>query len=354
VLVVEDMRLHAAQLTGILEEEGCTVRLGGNGVEALELILQRHPDIIISDIVMPEMDGYELCRRVKRDPKMQQIPVVLVTSLTETEDILRGLECGADNLIPKPFKRDYLVSRIRLSLEAASREEEGVMGGVMIDFAGHEYYITARRLQIINLLLSTYETAVQKNAELEEANRDLVVAQKRLAEQAEALRSLSLRDELTGLHNRRGFVTLAKHELKVARRTKTPLLLFYLDLDNMKQINDTRGHGVGDEALVELAQVLRDTFREADLIGRIGGDEFVVLEVNAVPDNAEVFTHRLQDALRSRSQEGGGAYDLATSVGVAAFDPDDPVSLDELLRVADAAMYEQKALKRDGKSDGRQ
>lgn len=342
VLVVEDTRIYAAQLTRILEEEECSVRLATNGVEALELLLDKLPDIIISDIVMPEMDGYELCRRVKRDPKLAQIPVVLVTTLTDPEDILKGLESGADNLVPKPFRRDYLVSRVRQSLENASREDEGMMGGVMVDFAGHEYYITAKRLQIINLLLSTYETAVQKNAELARANQDLIAAQETLASQAEALRDLSLRDELTGLYNRRGFTTLAEHELKVACRTQTRLAAFYLDLDNLKHINDTFGHSEGDKALVALAEALSATFRDSDIIARLGGDEFVVLEIGASPENAESAAGRLDKELRSRVARDSLQYDLAASVGAASFDPKDPVALADLLDAADAAMYEQK------------
>ena len=226
------------------------------------------------------------------------------------------------------------------------------MGGVMVDFAGHEYYITARRLQIINLLLSTYETAVQKNAELAKANHDLLAAQQTLARQADELRDLSLRDELTDLLNRRGFMTLAEHELRLAKRTKTPLLLFYLDVDNMKYINDTWGHTEGDKALAELTRVLKTTFRDADIIARVGGDEFVVLEIDAALKDVETFTRRLAERLGWRDARKSQPYDIALSIGFAAFDPLEPVTLEELMQTADHVMYEQKKSKGRGRGGG--
>lgn len=353
VLIVEDSHMQALQLRHVLEQEGCCVRVAGDGVHALEMLLAKRPHVVISDIVMPEMDGYELCRRIKRDPNLAEIPVILVTTLSDPQDVLKGLECGADNMIPKPYDKAYLVSRVRYSLDNCGRcEEEGGLGGVMIAFAGHEYYITARRLQIINLLLSTYETAVQKNSDLERVNRELLAAQATLAKQAEELRELSLRDGLTGLYNRRGFDMLADHELKVAARTHAPALILYLDIDGMKDINDAFGHGEGDSAIVALADALLATVREIDVVARVGGDEFVVLQIGASTGDAETFSERLMKHLAGDDRGAKCGYEVVPSIGVAAFDPEKPRSLEALVKKADTAMYAAKKAKHKGRARG--
>ena len=158
----------------------------------------------------------------------------------------------------------------------------------------------------------------------------------------ETLRALALLDDLTGLYNRRGFSILAEQQLKTANRTKRRMVLLFADLDGLKRINDTFGHSEGDQALIETANVLRETFRESDIIARIGGDEFVVLaiETNGLP--AEILTTRLQENLAARNAREVRRYKLSLSVGLARYDPDRPCSLDELLDQADRAMYERK------------
>jgi diguanylate cyclase (GGDEF)-like protein/PAS domain S-box-containing protein len=162
----------------------------------------------------------------------------------------------------------------------------------------------------------------------------------------ETLRTISTTDELTGLLNRRGFFTLAQQEIRVANRNKNHLLLFYMDLDGMKKINDTLGHPEGDLALVEAASVLKEIFRESDIIGRLGGDEFAVLiQENASSSDAEVILDRLRDTLRERNDLPGRRYTLAISAGVKSYDPENPCSLDELLSRADTRMYLEKQSK---------
>ena len=158
----------------------------------------------------------------------------------------------------------------------------------------------------------------------------------------ETLRILALLDELTGLYNRRGFSILAEQQLKMAHREKRKLLLLFADLDGMKRINDTFGHEEGDRALVEAADVLRETFRESDVIARFGGDEFVVLAIETNGAPAEALTHRLQENLEARNAGEGRLYDLSLSVGLAHYNPEQPCSIDELVARADRAMYERK------------
>jgi diguanylate cyclase (GGDEF)-like protein len=160
-----------------------------------------------------------------------------------------------------------------------------------------------------------------------------------------ALRSLAHVDELTGLNNRRGFLTLAKQHLKVARRTKRTLWLIFVDLDGFKAINDQFGHREGDLALIKTAEILRKTFRDSDVIARLGGDEFTVLAIHASEDSAEMMTARLQENLRAVNGRSGRRYELGFSVGVARYDPKAMGSIEQLLAKADEALYEEKRSK---------
>ncbi|MBU4262680.1 MAG: PAS domain S-box protein [Proteobacteria bacterium] len=161
----------------------------------------------------------------------------------------------------------------------------------------------------------------------------------------EELRTLSVVDELTGLCNRRGFIALSEQQLKFAERTKKSLVLLFIDFDHMKWINDTLGHQEGDTALIEIAAILRQTFRKSDIIGRIGGDEFAVLVIDTNPE-AQKSIVRLRDTLDSLNSSGTRRYKLALSVGAANFAPENPSSLDELIASADTLMYEEKISKR--------
>jgi len=161
----------------------------------------------------------------------------------------------------------------------------------------------------------------------------------------EALRSLSLTDELTGLYNRRGFMTLAEQQWKLAKRLNSRMLLLYTDIDDLKGINDSQGHQEGDLALVETAALLKDAFRDSDLIARVGGDEFVVLTMGVPEENANVIMGRLQSNLAARNAQGDLPFQLEISTGLASYDPTNPCSLDEMMSQADALMYEQKRSK---------
>jgi DNA-binding response OmpR family regulator len=167
ILIAEDSATQARQLQYILEQQGYRVTAASNGRLALEAALRDKPALIISDVVMPEMNGYELCRRIKSDEQLSDVPVILVTTLSDPHDVIRGLECRADNFILKPYEAEQLLHRIQFVLVNSSmrRSEQSGMG-VEIVFGGQQHFITADRLQILNLLLSTYEAAMQRNHEL--------------------------------------------------------------------------------------------------------------------------------------------------------------------------------------------
>ena len=158
----------------------------------------------------------------------------------------------------------------------------------------------------------------------------------------EQLHVVSLTDELTVLYNRRGFFTLAQQQMKVTERTKKDMLLFFADLDKMKQINDTLGHQEGDKALIEVAAILKEVFRESDIIGRMGGDEFAILAIDTTDESREVLINRLHNTLDNYNKHEGRNYQLSLSIGMAHYDPETPSTLDELMAQADTLMYEEK------------
>lgn len=153
---------------------------------------------------------------------------------------------------------------------------------------------------------------------------------------------LAVRDELTGLSNRRGFLTLAEQQLKAAARDKRSMLAVFVDLDGLKSINDQLGHAEGDRALTDIAEVMRQTFRDSDVIGRIGGDELVALVAEGSPFRADGIIQRLQAALAAFNAAGARPYYLSASIGVARYDPQSPIAIDSLVNRADSEMYENK------------
>jgi signal transduction histidine kinase len=183
ILVIEDSPTQAGQLKSMLENSDFKVHVAVNGRLALEYLQGCTPEIVISDIVMPEMDGYELCRRMREDPKLREIPVILVTSLSDPTDVIKGLEVGADNFITKPYDEKSLLSHIQyLITNREMRKKSQSEIGINVFFSGQNYYITAERLQILDLLLSIYENAYTQNRELIAVQKELNGLNERLEE----------------------------------------------------------------------------------------------------------------------------------------------------------------------------
>jgi DNA-binding response OmpR family regulator len=181
ILVVEDSPTQAINLQYHLEKEEFRVTVAKNGLEALAFLKEHKPSIIISDIVMPEMDGFELCRKIKTDEKLKDIPVILLTALAEPDDIIKGLASGAENFVTKPYDIKFLLSRINyVIVNREMRKKSTAEMGIEVYFAGQRHFITSDRLQILDLLISTYEATVQKSRELECAYKELKKAQDEL------------------------------------------------------------------------------------------------------------------------------------------------------------------------------
>lgn len=190
-LIAEDSRIQAKILENRLIQGGYEVAVAGDGGKALELARQRKPDIIISDIEMPRVTGYEFCRSVKQDPQLRHVPVILLSTLSEPEDIIRGLDAGADNYVTKPYDHNYLLSRIEALRSNPITAESEEATEIQVTLAGQTYRVKSGRQQVLNLLVSTFENAVEKNRELHRANEQLTLAKEKLTQWNTQLESLN-------------------------------------------------------------------------------------------------------------------------------------------------------------------
>lgn len=189
ILMVEDSSTQAEKLKHILESGSINISVDWvpDAKKALEYLNRQHPAIVITDVLMPGMDGFELCTEIKHNPELSLIPVVLLTALSDPQDIIRGLECGADNFITKPYQKDQLLSQIeymlanaRLRKMAHKRSSEVPDMGMEIYFGGKKHYIMSSQLQILDLLFSSFDIYIRKNKELDEMNKQLIARNDRI------------------------------------------------------------------------------------------------------------------------------------------------------------------------------
>ena len=292
VLVVDDLPDNVEILRVRLESRGYAVATAANGEEALAAVRADPPQLILCDVMMPGIDGYEVARRIKQDGQLPFIPIILVTALGETEHIVQGLNTGADDYIAKPYHFQELEARVRAMLRI-------------------------KRLQ----------------DELDQKNRELEVANKRL-------RKLSVTDGLTELFNHRHVHELLHEEFERSRRSQEPLAVVMIDLDRFKAINDTYGHPTGDVVLFETARILKDTAREIDMVGRYGGEEFIAILPNTDEAEGARFAERVRKAVEAHLyRDEATEIRMTCSSGVASFPADGVLTPEELLKSADEALY---------------
>ncbi|PWF55483.1 hybrid sensor histidine kinase/response regulator [Massilia glaciei] len=257
ILIVEDSPTQAERLRRLIGSRAYHTRVAGNGELALAAIRERRPHLVLSDIVMPEMDGYQLCRAIKSDPALREIPVVLVTSLNDPKDIIRGIECGADNFIRKPYADEYLLNRIgQMLVNQKLRKDTNVEIGIALYLGNQKHFINAERQQILDLLISTYEQAVQVNGELHARERQVIELNMRLTEHAAELEAINREIALKNLElaeasrMKSAFIANMSHELRTPLNAIigfTGALLMRLPgpltVDQDKQLNTIRNSG---------------------------------------------------------------------------------------------------------------
>jgi signal transduction histidine kinase len=243
IMGVEDSLVQAKKLKNFLDTNGLNNRLFSNAEDALEALRNDPPVLIISDIVMPGKDGYALCTEVKADPGLREIPVILLTSLRDPLDIIKGLQAGADNFITKPYEEDYLLSRIQYLL--ANKDMRKAGGGEMvmqIMFRGNKYFINSDKKQILDLLLSVYEAAVQRNDQLITTQQELQASNENLTSAYQELEAFSY---------------TVSHDL----RSPLNVVAGYTQL-----LTEEYGHLMDDEGRDYLQKILNSAFSMAKLI----------------------------------------------------------------------------------------
>jgi diguanylate cyclase (GGDEF)-like protein len=301
ILIVDDDRDSVDLLGKWLAMEGYEVSAAGSGREALERIARDRPDLVLLDLLIPPPDGLEVIRAVKKDRLMSTIPLVVMTVKRDVKSKVECLKSGADDFIVKPFHFDELDAVLRASLKK-------------------------------RYLYSSLERA---NRQLKEANEKLL--------------KMSVTDDRTNLLNDRYLRRRLTEEFKRAQRYGSPLSVIMLDLDHFKQINDKYGHDCGDQVLRGFGRLVTENAREIDIVGRFGGEEFLVILPNTDGIRAVIVAERVRRA----AEEHVYAYKeflvrITVSAGIASYPANREVRTeDELLKAADRALYRAKGISRN-------
>jgi len=293
ILVVDDVPANVQLLTTYLKTVGYQVIPARDGEEALALVREAKPDLVLLDVMMPKLNGFEVCKRIKSDEATQYIPVIMVTALNDIEDKIKGQEAGADDFISKPFNKLELLTRVKSLLR----------------------------------IKSLHDQLAEKIAELEIAK--------------ERLRQLAITDGLTGLYNHRYLKEFLKRELERARRHRLSVSIVMIDIDHFKHYNDTHGHQAGDELLKMIARLFKDNIRKIDLAARYGGEEFCLVLLETNRQSAAIVAEKIRnliDAYPFPNEETQPKGKVTVSMGVASF-PEDATDYENLVHIADQRLY---------------
>ncbi|MDO8863107.1 EAL domain-containing protein [Haliea sp. E1-2-M8] len=343
ILVVDDIEENRYYLQALLSGHGYEVAVARHGAEALTVARQIPPDLVVSDLLMPVMDGYTLLRHWKHDKLLRHIPFVVYTATyTEPEDEQLALSLGADGFILKPCEPEDFMARLQ---EVGSKSIRGSPPAL------------AQPTEDTESLLKIYsETLIRKledkMLQLEDANRELQLDIARRQQAEDKLERLAFYDPLTDLPNRRLMEDRLEHSLASSGRQACYGALLFIDLDHFKDLNDSKGHNVGDALLVAVAKRLTGCVREGDTVARFGGDEFVVIleslgeELEQSATSAEVVAEKILEKVATACVQEVDDYRGTASIGISMFHGRG-VSAEELVRRADTAMYQAK---RDGRN----
>ncbi len=281
VLVVDDSPMNIQILGNMLDKNGYKLAMAKNGREALDFVNRKLPDLILLDIIMPEMDGFQTCTQLKQIDSTKDIPILFITALSNISDKLKAFEAGGLDYITKPFIEEEVLARVRVHIN--------------------------------------------------------------LRKAMEKLEHLSVKDYLTGAFNRRFAYEVLGKKMNSAKRTHDNFALCYMDIDNLKKVNDNFGHNLGDQLINTVVHYLNETLRSSDYVFRMGGDEFLILFPNTNLEESKTLMKRLQSKLSQRSLNN---LPLNFSLGFTEYQYHEDVGTNQLIERADAKMYEEKLRKK--------
>lgn len=284
VLIADDDAVSRKILEGTLKAWGYEVIAVKSGTEALNILEQEdHPNLAVLDWVMPGMDGIDVCRYIREQKKSSYIYIILLTARSSREDIVKGLESGADDYMVKPFYPEELKYRLKIGERIIKLEQD---------------------------ILKTART-----------------------------------DYLTGLLNRRAFMERLEAELKRSERENKPLGIIIADIDHFKRVNDEYGHQAGDMVLKEFASLLKKSCRQYDFVGRYGGEEFIICLPGSDLENTFNMAERMRKKVMLNTtcvEDIKKEVAITASFGVTSFRPEKAKTIDDLIKEADEALYEAK------------
>lgn len=317
ILVVEDQPDNLEFLSIMLSNQGYKVAQSDRGLSAIEMVKVDPPDLILLDISMPEMDGFEVCQILREDPRAQDIPIIFISALNEVEDKTKAFNFGGNDYVTKPFDIEEVLVRIENQLK--------------------NYYL---RIEL-----------KAKTQRLEKENRELLAAEKKLSVLNQKLNQLASLDSLTKIANRHRFDEFLVREWQRGKRENFSLSLILSDIDHFKLYNDHFGHQAGDTCLTNVALAISKTVnRPADLVARYGGEEFAVILPRTPAKNALRLAQKIRLAvaqLKLPHPQSLTSNAVSLSLGVSSVIPSSQHTIKQLLVTADKALYQAKNQGRD-------
>ncbi len=310
ILIVDDRQENLFALEKILERSGLAIMKANSGNDALALVLDYDFALILLDVQMPGMDGFETAEIIRGDSKTKHIPIIFVTAISQAQGyVFHGYESGAVDYLSKPLDPYILKSKVAVFMELYAKRK---------------------------LLLDT-------TRKLSETIDELKASKKTIEEQNVLLKETSFRDELTGLYNRRYLNEIMENEFSRTTRYKTDLSCLLFDIDHFKHVNDTYGHAFGDVVLRGISDCLMHNIRKTDVSFRYGGEEFIILLFNTGIEGARIVAEKIRSTSESTvHSDGTNTKAVTISVGAASVNHNQPTDDKELIAFADRALYRAK------------
>lgn len=293
ILIVDDIPQNLQVIGDILEDVGYETTFATGGKQALERVKNAQPDLILLDLMMPQMNGLQVCEHLQAEPKLAEIPIIFLTASNEKDHLIQAFNQGAVDYITKPFNSPELLSRVRTHLDLKHTRDQ------LKEALHRQYQLT------------------------------------------EELEKLATTDALTQVWNRRHLMSLGEHEINRAKRYNRQLSLLMIDIDHFKKINDTYGHAIGDKVLKTLAQIIVKSMRSADQFGRFGGEEFIAFLPESDSKAAKLVAERIREILENLVISAPETdLKVTVSIGVATYQ-NDP-TIETVIKRADDALYQAK------------